>query len=69
MSFGSAIGVVESFDDEVGLGVIVDEAAGRWPFHCTVIADGSRTIAAGTRVRFERATGGPGRWEAFHIER
>jgi len=67
MSFGSAAGVVEEFDAEVGLGTIVDDEGRRWPFHCTVIADGTRTIEVGTRVRFDRSWGGPGRWEAVAV--
>ena len=64
MSLGPGRGVVDSFDADVGLGVIVDDEGRRWPFHCTVIADGSRTIDPGTDVHFERSWGGPGRWEA-----
>ena len=67
MSFGPARGVVESFDDDAGLGVIVADDGGRWPFHCTVIADGTRTIAPGTAVHFERTWGGPGHWEAAAV--
>lgn len=67
MSFGPAVGLVESFDDEVGLGVIVDGDGGRWPFHCTAIADGSRTIEVGATVRFDRSWGGPGSWEAAAV--
>lgn len=67
MSFGPARGVVESFDADVGLGVIVADDGGRWPFHCTVIADGTRTIDVGAEVGFVRTWGGPGRWEAAAV--
>lgn len=67
MGFGPATGVVEQFDAEVGLGVIVDGDDGRWPFHCTAIDDGTRTIEVGVMVRFERTWGGPGRWEATAV--
>lgn len=65
--FGLARGVVDGFDREVGLGTIVADDGGRWPFHCTVIADGSRDIAVGTEVSFVRTWGGPGRWEAATV--
>lgn len=56
-------GVVESFDDAVGLGVVVAADGQRLPFHCIGIADGTRTIAAGTAVRFDLRAG-LGRYEA-----
>ena len=56
-------GVVESFDDAVGLGVVLTTGGRRVPFHCIGIADGSRTIAAGTPVRFDLRPG-LGRYEA-----
>ena len=54
------------FDEPRGLGVI-DSDGTRYPFHCTQIADGSRTIAAGTPVRFVVRAGRLGRWEAADI--
>ncbi len=45
-------GRVEVFDEAVGLGAIIDEKGRRFPFHCVVIADGSRAIEVGRRVRF-----------------
>jgi cold shock CspA family protein len=56
-------GTVSSFDAPRGVGVVVDEEGTEYPFHCTAIADGTRTIEAGTRVHFEIAPG-LGRWEA-----
>jgi CspA family cold shock protein len=60
-------GKVVSFDAPRGLGVVVDDDGADFPFHCTAIADGSRTIEPGTRVRFEIAPG-LGRWEAAALE-
>ncbi len=36
-------------------------------FHCTAIADGSRTIEIGARVRFAVVPGRLGRWEAADL--
>jgi hypothetical protein len=44
-----------------------DVPAGRYRFHCTQIADGSRTIAVGTPVGFRLLAGRDGRWEAADI--
>jgi cold shock CspA family protein len=60
-------GTVVSFDAPRGLGVVVDDAGTDFPFHCTAIADGTRTIEPGTRVRFHIAPG-LGRWEAATLE-
>ena len=59
-------GTVVQFDAEAGLGVV---AAGgdSYPFHCTQIADGSRTIAEGTVVAFRVAAAHLGQWEAYGI--
>ena len=59
-------GTVAEFDEARGLGV-VDSDEGAYPFHCTSIADGSRTIEVGTAVTFEVSAGGMGRWEATEI--
>ncbi len=45
-------GVVHEFDEEKGYGTIVGNDGRSWFFHCTQIADGSRTVAVGTAVRF-----------------
>jgi cold shock CspA family protein len=60
-------GTVRSFDAPRGLGVVVDDGGTDYPFHCTAIADGTRTIAPGTRVRFE-VSPGLGQWEAAALE-
>jgi cold shock CspA family protein len=68
MAFDSATGVVASFDEPRGLGVITTTEGVEVPFHCTEIADGTRTIAVGERVRFQIVPGRLGRWEAAKIE-
>lgn len=60
-------GTVVSFDEHRGLGEVTD-GRDTWPFHCTSILDGSRTIAPGTAVSFETGPGGPGRWEASALK-
>jgi CspA family cold shock protein len=62
-------GSVESFDEEVGLGVVRGEDDVGYPFHCTQIADGSRSIDPGVTVWFEVVAGHQGRWEASSIRR
>lgn len=64
---GEGSGVVASFDDPRGLGVVRRDDGVEYPFHCTAIADGSRTIAVGTRVTWSVAAGRLGRWEAVDI--
>ncbi len=61
-------GVVASFDDHRGDGAIVADDASRWWFHCTQIADGSRTIEPGAAVRFVVGPGRLGRWEAAAVQ-
>jgi cold shock CspA family protein len=60
-------GVVASFDDPRGLGVVRSDDGGEYPFHCTAIADGTRAIDEGVRVRFDVVAGHMGRWEAARI--
>ncbi len=60
------VGKVESFDDHVGTGLV--ESGGKlWLFHCTAIADASRTIQPGALVAFTVGAGGPGLWEAQQV--
>ncbi len=56
-------GTVRCFDDERGLGVVADDGGEEFAFHCTAIADGTRSIAPGTRVAFAVAAGHLGRRE------
>ena len=59
-------GTVVAFDEPRGLGEI--EADGvRYPFHCTAILDGTRSIAVGAEIGFEIRPAGMGRWEATAI--
>jgi cold shock CspA family protein len=62
-----ASGRVVEFDDVRGLGVIETSGGERYGFHCTAIADGTRTIAVGTPVRFDVVAGHLGLWEAASI--
>jgi cold shock CspA family protein len=61
---GTRHGTVVSFDDPRGLGEVRAEDGVGYPFHCTAVADGSRTIAVGTLVSFRVVAGRLGRWEA-----
>lgn len=60
-------GEVTAFDDHAGLGEVTTDDGVVRPFHCTAIADGSRTVAVGTRVSFAVVPGRSGRWEAVQI--
>ena len=60
-------GTVTEFDEAAGYGAITDGAGERWFFHCTAIADGTRTIDEGVTVAFEVVPGRLGRWEAADI--
>lgn len=62
-------GTVTDFDDPRGIGVVTCDTGEQYPFHCTAIADGSRTIPLGTTVVFEVVAGRLGRWEAAAIVR
>ena len=61
-------GEVAAFDDPRGLGTVLDDDGRRYDFHCTAVADGSRTIEVGTRVTFLLATAHRGRLEARDIQ-
>ena len=56
-TIGSRTGTVTAFDDDRGLGEITADGGDVHHFHCTGIADGSRTIEVGTVVRY-----GTARW-------
>jgi cold shock CspA family protein len=60
-------GTVTAFDENVGLGEITTDDGSIVPFHCVVIADGSRSIAVGAVVQFELIPK-LGRYEAAAIE-
>ena len=59
-------GTVTEFDERRGLGTI--SASGTThAFHCTQLADGSRSIRVGQRVEFVVVPGRRGDWEAAAI--
>ena len=65
---GSQVGAVVAFDEAGGYGTVAGAGTEhRWFFHCTAIADGSRTIAVGTPVQFQVAAGRMGRYEAIAL--
>ena len=64
---GGRSGRVESFDQHRGTGVVITESGEHFPFHCTAIANATRTIEPGTEVLFE-ITPGLGRWEAAALQ-
>ena len=57
-------GRVATYDEHRGTGEVEMPEGRRLFFHCTSIADGSRTIVPGTEVSFVVAPGHLGRWEA-----
>ena len=67
-ALGSRTGTVSAFDEDRGLGEITGDDGTTYPFHCTGIADGTRTIDEGAAVRFGVIAGRLGRWEAWEIE-
>jgi cold shock CspA family protein len=65
---GTVVGSVVEFDEAAGYGTVVaTDPEGRWFFHCTAIADGSRGIVVGTQVRFEVTAGRLGRFEGVNL--
>ena len=65
--FAEVTGTVDTFDDARGLGTVRADDGIVLDFHCTAIADGSRTIPVGQAVRFTVVAGRLGRWEAARI--
>jgi len=61
------LGRVLSFDDSAGLGTVVSEQGSSFEFHCTEIADGTRSILAGTAVTFLLKQGTLGRLQAVQL--
>ncbi len=56
-----------AFDEHAGYGTVRSDDDQDLFFHCTQIADGTRTIAVGTRVRFTVVPGQRGQWEAAGV--
>lgn len=64
---GDQTGTVTTFDDPAGFGTVTADEGVEHFFHCTAIADGSRQIDVGARVRFTVVPGRQGRWEATDL--
>lgn len=62
-----ATGTVTEFDDPKGWGTVTSDDGVEHFFHCSAIADGTRTIEVGAAVRFDVVPGPRGRWEASAI--
>ena len=60
-------GRVAEYDDHKGYGYLDTEDGARLFFHCTAIADGSRTIPVGVDVEFEPVTDPRGQPEAAAV--
>jgi CspA family cold shock protein len=61
-------GTVVDFDEHAGYGHVRPGDGGpELFFHCTAIADGSRTIPVGAIVSFDVVAGHNGRWEAASV--
>ena len=52
MGPGERTGLVTAFDVAAGLGEVTADDGATFAFHCIEIADGTRSIEVGTRVRF-----------------
>ncbi len=61
-------GEVIAFDDDGGYGTVRGDDGSERFFHCTAVADGSRTIEVGTRVRYDVVAGLRGVYEARRME-
>jgi cold shock CspA family protein len=61
------VGRVIEFDEYRGLGEVETDDGRRFSFHCTAIADGTRTIPVDIPVEFEAAAGPLGRYEAGSV--
>ena len=62
-------GTVAEFDEPKGYGTVRTTDGRDLFFHCTQIADGTRTIPLGATVEFEVVAGHKGNWEAADIRR
>ena len=60
-------GRVAAYDDHKGYGYLEVDGGGRLFFHCTAIADGSRTIPVGVEVEYEAVTDPRGKPEAAAV--
>jgi cold shock CspA family protein len=62
-------GEVIEFDEHAGLGRVRAEDGRVFAFHCTQLADGSRSVDVGAIVRFEVVPGHLGQWEAARVDK
>jgi cold shock CspA family protein len=60
-------GLVLEFDDDKGIGTVRGDDGRELFFHCTQIADGTRTIDTGARVTFEVVPGHRGQYQAVAV--
>jgi cold shock CspA family protein len=60
-------GRVLHFDEPRGLGTVGTDDGRRFDFHCTAIADGTRTIGIDAEVDFLVVAGHGGRMEAVTL--
>jgi hypothetical protein len=60
-------GVVTEWDEPRGIGVITGDDGTPYPFHCTQLADGTRSTKVDTKVRFQARPWHQGRIEAIAI--
>jgi hypothetical protein len=61
------MGTVVAFDERRGLGEIAASDGARYRFHCTAIADGTRSIPIRAAVVFTPVPGPTGSFEAGAI--
>lgn len=67
--FAHLTGTVADFDDRAGWGTLRTDDGAEVFFHCTRIADGTRTIPVGVAVEARTAPIGLGTWEAVDVRR
>jgi cold shock CspA family protein len=60
-------GVVVAWDEHGGYGTVRSEDGTEHFFHCTQLADGSRTTEVGQAVTFDVVPGRLGQWEAANV--
>ncbi len=60
-------GTVVAFDEHKGCGTVRAADGRELFFHCTAIADGTRTIPVASEVSFEVVAGHLGQWEADRL--
>ncbi len=60
-------GTVVAFDEAKGYGTVRGDDGRELFFHCTAIADGTRTIEEGAAVTYGVVAGHLGRWEATDL--